>query len=190
MKFLKNWAALFVLSGTLMFLGSLNVHAATKTRKAPNPTPVRVLQNDAQLANMEKQMAQMVNAARKNASLSPLIFDENLAQVARAHSTEMRDKSYFAHQSPTANLREPLDRYIAAFGQTPAVIAENIYRAWSSEPQTITLRTIQTGHNALMNSPGHRANILYPSVQRIGIGIITNKNGDLWITQMFSRPSW
>lgn len=190
MKFPKKSVACLALLGALIFSNSLNATTAAKTQKSCTATPVRVAQNDAQLATLEKQMAQMVNAARKTAKLSPLVFDEKLAQVARAHSLEMRDKNYFAHESPTESLRDPQDRYRAAFGETPAVVAENVYRAWSSAPQKITLRTIQTAHTALMNSPHHRENILESRVQRIGIGIIINKNGDIWVTQMFSRPTW
>lgn len=164
---------------------SANMRPALKAQ-----TPVRIAQNDAQLANLEKQMAQMVNAARRNANLSPLTFDENLSQVARAHSLEMRDKKYFAHESPMPNLRDPLDRYRAAFGQTPAMVAENVYRAWSSAPQKVTLKSIQAAHASLMNSPHHRENILRDGVQRLGIGVVVNQNGDIWVTQMFSRPRW
>ena len=185
----KQSAVCAMLLGALMFPHSLSATPATKMQKSTS-TPVRVAQNNAQLAMLEKQMAQMVNAARKTAKLPPLVWDEKLAQVARAHSAEMRDKNYFAHESPTASLRDPQDRYRAAFGETPAVVAENVYRAWSSAPQKITLKTIQTAHTALMNSPHHRENILESRVQRIGIGFIVNKNGDIWITQMFSRPTW
>ena len=196
----------FTTSAVLLSLGSTSIflgHPSTKTtssqhnrvldlagKSAKSQAPVRVAQSDVQLAAFEKQMAQMVNTARKNAKLPSLVFDEKLAEVARAHSLEMRDKNYFAHESPTASLRNPIDRYRAAFGQTPAVVAENVYRAWSSAPQKTTLKTIQTAHAALMNSPHHRENILESRVQRIGIGFVVNKNGDLWVTQMFSRPTW
>ena len=169
--------------------GQNSLRSQAKSAQTKSQTPVQTMQNNLQLAVFEKQMAQMVNAARKNAKLSPLIWDEKLAQVARAHSLEMRDKKYFAHQSPTENLREPIDRYRAAFGQTPAVVAENVYRAWSSVPQKITLKTVRNSHVALMNSPHHREKILESRVQRVGIGIISNKNGDFWVTQMFSRPN-
>ena len=46
----------------------------------------------------------------------------------------------------------------------------------------------QAAHAALMKPPGHRSNILLPGVTRIGIGIMANATGDLWVTQMFARP--
>jgi len=152
-------------------------------------TPVRVAQNNAQLASFERDMAQSVNAERRNVGLPPLLYDESLAQVARAHALEMRNRNYFAHESPTANLRHPQDRYRVAFGRIPAMIAENVYREWGS-PRQVTFAQVERGHASLMNSPGHRANILDGRVRRIGIGIVVNARGDIWITQMFSRLTW
>lgn len=149
-------------------------------------TPARVGQNDTNLATLEQAMVRLVNAERVKAGLNVLTFDATLAATARAHSVDMRDRNYFAHESKTAALREPLDRYRAVFKTTPSIVAENIYRSWGS-PRRISQSDIQTGHNALMNSPGHRSNILLARVTRIGIGIVTNANGDIWVTQMFAR---
>jgi uncharacterized protein YkwD len=38
-----------------------------------------------------------------------------------------------------------------------------------------------------MNSPGHRANILEPRFQRIGVGVYQNAQGEFWVTEMFLR---
>ena len=132
-------------------------------------------------------MMDMVNTERAKANLGTLQWNSDLADVARAHAAEMRDKNYFSHESPTPGLVTHLDRYRAAGHDSPRVIAENIFRAWGS-PKQVALSDIQSGHEALMQSPGHRANILYRDVTQIGIGIATNTKGDIWITQMFLRP--
>jgi uncharacterized protein YkwD len=80
-----------------------------------------------------------------------------------------------------------MDRYQSAFNNRPRIIAENIFRSWGSQRQ-VTVSEIKEGHVALMKSPGHRANIMYPDVTHIGIGIASNSRGDIWITQMFLRP--
>jgi len=144
-------------------------------------------QTDARLSKLEADMIEMVNAERAKAGLRALAPDERLASVARAHSAEMRDKSYFAHESPTTSLHEPMDRYQNALNDMPRVIAENIFRSWGSQRQ-VTINEIKEGHAALMKSPGHRANILYGDVTRIGVGVVANARGDVWITQMFLRP--
>lgn len=142
---------------------------------------------DQRLARMEKAMRDLVNSARRQNGLMALEWSDDLAEVARAHSVEMRDKEYFAHESPTAGLNAPFDRYVAGIGRTPHIVAENIYRYWGSRRE-ISDNDVRTGHTALMNSPGHRANILHRDVTRIGIGLAANANGDIWITQMFDRP--
>ena len=156
--------------------------------KSESKTPVRVAQTSERLAKLEALMVEMVNAARAEAGLVPLGIDEDLADTARAHSLEMRDKKYFAHESPTESLKTPLDRYRASIGDTPRTVAENIFHSWGGSPRTVQPSDVRTAHDALMKSPGHRKNILTPNLTRIGIGFIVNPNGDLWITQMFSRP--
>ncbi len=44
-------------------------------------------------------------------------------------------------------------------------------------------------HNAWMNSPGHRSNILAPGFTRIGIGVYCSSDGSMWLTQEFGRPA-
>jgi uncharacterized protein YkwD len=142
---------------------------------------------DERLARLEQGMLALVNQERERAGLGALVWNERLAQTARAHSVEMRDRKYFSHDSPTPALRRPMNRYKAGMGATPRLVAENIYRAWGSR-NGLGPSDIQEGHRALMDSPGHRANILLSQVQRCGIGIAVNENGDIWLTQMFDRP--
>lgn len=154
---------------------------------APLKPATNLGQADARLEKMEQSLAGLVNAERAKAGLGPLSYDTQLAAVARAHSAEMRDLKYFAHESPTLSLHEPLDRYRAIFNTTPSVVAENVFRAWGTQHE-LGNADVQSAHTALMNSPGHRENILFPNVTRIGIGIVANATGDIWITQMFSKP--
>jgi uncharacterized protein YkwD len=149
-------------------------------------TATTVRQGDQRLANLEVALVQMVNAERAKAGMRELSIDTTLADTARAHSIEMRDRKYFSHESPTDALRDPLDRYRAVFSSNPRLIAENLYRAWGS-PHLLSEKDALEAHNALMKSPGHRANIFIADATRIGIGIVANSQGDLWVTQMFAH---
>ncbi len=142
--------------------------------------------SDARIEKLEKLMFQIVNNERRGRGLSILSYNAGMANVARAHSAEMRDLKYFAHESPTPRLRDPLDRYVAGIGKTPRLVAENIYRAWGSQ-SSLTEPAIREAHKALMDSPGHRSNLLGSGATKIGIGIASNANGDLWLTQLFAR---
>ena len=162
---------------------------------APANAPIKTSANNAarssladqRLGKLEQQLARLVNDARAANNLGDLQYSEELAEVARAHSVEMREKKYFAHESPTPNLRRPMDRYIAGLNRTPRIVAENIYRAWGTQHQ-LGSADIEAAMKSFMDSPGHRANILLPSVTKIGIGIAVDDTGNIWVTQMFEKP--
>jgi uncharacterized protein YkwD/uncharacterized membrane protein required for colicin V production len=120
----------------------------------------------------EQQMLDLVNQERVRTGLRPLEMDESLRSVARAHSQEMFQRGYFAHDSPTAG--SPYDRMRAA-GVTFFVAGENLAYA----------PTVQTAHDGLMHSPGHRANILRPEFAHVGIGIIHSQFQGSMFTQDF-----
>jgi uncharacterized protein YkwD len=46
-------------------------------------------------------------------------------------------------------------------------------------------QTVEIAHTNLMNSPGHKANILNPAFKRLGIGILDGGFHGLMITQDF-----
>lgn len=154
-----------------------------KTSASKNPA--RLAASDARLSKLEAFMIELVNADRQQQGLNPLQSDARLADVARAHSAEMRDKNYFEHESPTPSLFRPIDRYQIGYGGTPHIIAENIYRVYGGRSY-LTQADTRAAQTAFIHSPGHRANILNRDVNRIGIGFSTNSTGDLWVTQMFS----
>lgn len=167
------------------------VNAASSTTVAGGKRPdnaAHLSPSDARISKLEKQMADILNAERAKFGLGALAWDDDLASVARSHSAEMRDKQYFDHDSPTRTLFEPLDRYQMGIGETPHMVAENIYRVWGSR-SFLTDKDVSEAHKALMNSPGHRANILLGSARYLGIGITTDATGNMWITQMFSKPN-
>jgi uncharacterized protein YkwD len=157
----------------------------TSTKKGNSAA--RLSNSDPKVTQLEKSMLAQVNVERAQKGLRALRWDDDAADVARAHSAEMRDKGYFAHESPTKSLESPFDRYKAAHGTSPRLIAENVYRVWG-DGNFLTEKAVRDGHTALMKSPGHRSNIMEPEVTQLGIGIVSNQQGHLWITQVFVRP--
>lgn len=163
-----------------------SVEVAAPTNLSPD-NEAHLSPSDARISKLEREMFVRLNETRAANNLRPLVWNDNLAAVARSHSAEMRDKKYFAHDSPTTQIKEPLDRYRLGYGQTPRLVAENIYRVWGGR-SFLTEKDVGDAHTALMNSPGHRANILLSSAVYGGIGMTTDSTGNLWITQMFSKP--
>jgi len=122
----------------------------------------------------ENQMIDLVNLERTNQGQSPLILDSSLRDVARKHSADMFLRGYFSHYSPD-NLNI-VDRAKEA-GVKYSVIGENLAYAPS----------LGLAHQGLMNSPGHKANILSPDYIHIGIGVANGEDYGLMITQVFKN---
>lgn len=138
---------------------------------------------------LEWQMLDLINAERAAFGLDPLLLEQRLNDAAEDHSEWMIDTDRFSHtgiagSSPTERMRD------ADFDLTGSwSTAENI--AWQSVRGAPGLADdVIDLHESLMNSPGHRANILSPTAEVIGIGI---ERGDFngWdgiiVTQNFAR---
>jgi uncharacterized protein YkwD len=122
--------------------------------------------------SLEAQMLEMVNEERRKAGLKPVTADPEMTRVARAHSQDMFVRGYFAHVNPDG--KDPFDR-MRDFNVRFMTAGENLALA----------QTVGIAHNNLMNSPGHRANILNPDFGRLGIGIMDGGFYGLMISQEF-----
>ncbi|HLC87923.1 MAG TPA: CvpA family protein [Patescibacteria group bacterium] len=122
----------------------------------------------------ENQLFGLVNQARRAQNLQALTVDESLAGIARAHSADMFTRGYFAHSSPEG--KNVADRAAEA-GIIYLVIGENLAYAPS----------VELAHKGLMESKGHRENILSPEFKKIGIGIMDGGVYGLMVTQVFSN---
>jgi uncharacterized protein YkwD len=122
--------------------------------------------------DLEAQMLQLLNGERRRRGLRPLRPDPELAAVSRAHSRDMFQRGYFSHTTP--DHRDPFDRMRRAHVQF-LTAGENLAFA----------PTLAAAHDGLMNSPGHRANILRPQFGRVGIGIEDGGPHGLMITENF-----
>ena len=140
---------------------------------APSDDGVVVAPGDA-----ERRLLALINRDRVAAHLQPVTWDDRVAAVARGHSEEMRRTKIVAHISPTTGSAG--DRVRAADIHT-AVVLENVARAYG----------VGEAHDGLMNSPGHRANILSASATHIGIGVVlgdeVSGRREMFLTQVFIR---
>lgn len=117
-------------------------------------------------------MLDLVNMERRNHGLSELEVHPGLVKLARLKSQDMITNNYFSHQSPTYG--SPFDM-IRSAGISYRFAGENLAGA----------PTVERAHTNLMNSPGHRANILNRNFTHIGIGIIDGGRFGKMFTQMF-----
>jgi hypothetical protein len=127
-------------------------------------------------AAAEQAVWKLLNADRAHAGLPALAWDAQLAGVARGHSADMQAHGFFGHISPTTG--SAADRAKRA-NVDAMLIMENVARAFSAGE----------AERGLMNSPGHRANILSHEATRVGVGVVFDPaSREILVTQMFSRP--
>lgn len=123
---------------------------------------------------LESQMVELVNKERTSRGLKPLTFDPGLRQIARDHSADMFRNGYFSHYDPSG--KDVASRASSA-GIDYLVIGENLAYAPS----------LELAHQGLMNSPGHRANILSEDFTKIGVGVANGDEYGIMFTQNFKN---
>jgi uncharacterized protein YkwD len=109
----------------------------------------------------EQALIAAVNDVRQAHNLRPLQVDAQLMKAARANSTRLLQSNVFEHGS--------FAERIASHGGRGPVFGENL--AWG----TGRLASARSIVRAWMASPGHRANLLRPGWDRIGIGALRGR---------------
>lgn len=119
----------------------------------------------------EKRILDELNHERIKNGLNPLEWNEQAAAAARAHARLLAENAQLSHQFPG---ELSLPERLGAAGVRFTVAAENVARTeW-----------IEDVHPALMGSSGHRANMLSPRYNAVGIGVVQDK-GKIYVTQDF-----
>lgn len=121
----------------------------------------------------EINMISLVNEERVKMGFKAMSFDQQLREVARLHSIDMFQRGYFAHISPEG--KNVADRALEN-GVKFLTVGENLAFAPNLEP----------AHRGLMDSEGHRANILSSDFNKVGIGVIDGGIYGKMFTQVFS----
>lgn len=121
----------------------------------------------------EARIFQLLNQARTQRGLPSLQSNAQLQEAARAHSQLMASRQKLSHQFRG----EPVVRErLAATGLH-----------FDSDGENVGLnQTAEGAHQGFMHSPPHRANMLNPNYNAVGIGVV-ERNGDIWVTQDFAR---
>lgn len=123
----------------------------------------------------EQYLFSAANAERVQRGLQPLRWDETLYRAAQRHAGEMAARESISHQYPGE--LDLVGRGRAA-GAKFTVIAENVAEAWSAP----------VIHEAWMQSPDHRANLLDPRVNSVGISVL-RRGEQLYAVEDFDRTT-
>ena len=118
-------------------------------------------------------LARMLNAARQSDGAAPLRRDARLDRVAETHARAMLAAGQLAHDAGDGS---PNDRVVAA-GIRATAVGENVAHAADAHH----------AHRTLWRSPSHRSNLLEPSYDALGIGVVQGEDGNLWVCEVFVR---
>ncbi|WP_068138649.1 CAP domain-containing protein [Limnochorda pilosa] len=143
---------------------------ATSPSQPPAPAP-EPPQSGGDTAQAERYLVNATNAERAAAGRAALSVNGTLTGIARTKARDMAVNGYFDHISPTYG--SPRDMMLAA-GLNPKWWGENIGRGSS----------VEQIHQAFMESPGHRANILSAGYTEMGAGVV-RQGGRVYVAEEF-----
>ena len=116
----------------------------------------------------EIALAAMINAERAAAGQAPLAIDGRLFDSARSWSATQAAVGDLSHDTTFFGGNRP---------SGAGAVAENV--AYNMSAATI--------HARLMESPAHRANILNPAFNSVGVGEVVSADGRVFVTERFAR---
>ncbi len=138
----------------------------------PQPDPGESNTGSVSMNLDEQKMLDLVNQERARVGLPALKANLELVRLARLKAQDMINLGYFSHTSPTYG--SPFDM-IKSAGIRYWYAGENLAGAYS----------VEVAHNSLMNSEGHRANILNSNFKEVGIGVVDGGPYGKMFVQLF-----
>jgi hypothetical protein len=128
-----------------------------------------VLAGPAEAASEEGCLTASINGERRAQGARTLASHSGLVSIARRHSARMAEDQRYYHNT---NLRNELPS------------------GWRSEGENVGWATdCARMHSFFMNSASHRKNILNPAFNQVGVGVVVDSAGKLWVTEVFMESS-
>jgi uncharacterized protein YkwD len=144
----------------------LNVASAQPQPSPNNSSPYDV--------EAERELLDLANQARAQAGVGPLQMNDGLTQAARAHASEMARQQQLSHQ----------------FSGEPALaqrLATNCSLHLDQAGENVAYASsVDQAHQGLMHSPPHRENLLNPSYNVAGFGVV-RAGVSLYVAQDFGH---
>jgi uncharacterized protein YkwD len=140
--------------------------AVKKTIPTPSQPPT------SQIKAAEQRAFDLLNADRRANGLPRLKLNGSLVVLAENYGQDMIKRNYFSHYNPEG--QSPFDR----------MRNSGINYRYAGENLAIH-KNVDAAEKALMNSPGHRANILSPNYTEVGVGVSYDSHGLVYIVQEF-----
>lgn len=107
----------------------------------------------------EREMLAKVNNERRLQGLAVLESDAKLRDLAREYGRDMFERGFFSHYNPE--------------GESPFDRMNEVNIVYETAGENLALApNVEIAHQGLMDSPGHRENILNTKFGKVGIGVI------------------
>ena len=132
------------------------------------------------LPSVETRIVELCNQVRQQQGLGTLEVNVSLQGAAATHSQQMWDGNFFGHTNPSDS-SDTLSHRLQSSGMASLVAAENLFRCEGYNPNQLAQQAV----DSWLASPGHRANLLNPKFNRIGVSVCGSK-GNYVFTQDFS----
>lgn len=125
-------------------------------------------------AAIARDLFERTNDERRGRGLEPVEWDDQLAELAEEWSREMADIGLQHRELDMDLIRDRLDGFSG--------VGENVFSATGPVPAG-------RAHVGWMESDGHRANLLSPHWDRLGVGVHCAPDGAVYATQNFGRTT-
>jgi uncharacterized protein YkwD len=140
-------------------------------------TRVRVAKPAAAVASIEKQAFDLINKRRADAGLDTLVWNDDLAEVARLHSEDMACQKFFSHRGSDGSMVD--DRADKLGIRNWSAIGENIaFERGFDDAANFAV-------DRWMESPAHKQNLLDKRWKETGMGVAILPDGTYYFTQVF-----
>lgn len=147
-----------------------------KPRAAEDSSGVRSPLSSA-AGDLERRVFGLLNAERRAQGLEALEWSDDVAAVARLHSSNMADEKFFSHRGPDGSMVD--DRADRLGLGSWRVIGENIaYMRGFDDPAALAVQK-------WMESTAHRKNLLGTNWKESAVGVAITKDGTYYLTQVF-----
>ena len=134
----------------------------------------------------ERLAVDRINDVRREAGVAVVTRDSTLVDAARAHSEDMAERDYYAHETPEG--AGPSDRVPCD------AVGENLHRGDLGPESTTDAKTFDTRDGAELAtflirdwrlSDSHRQNLVNPQWARAGVGIYIDEVNNFFATALF-----
>lgn len=125
-----------------------------------------------ELKALAYEALRLMNIEREKAGVAPLVFAEEIYECAKTRANEAT--TTWSHTRPDGS----------GFRTVYDEVGFDWTKYWTGENLAGKFRTVSRAIDGLMNSEGHRKNILFEEYDSVAIGVVETENG-YYMAQLF-----